>query len=497
MKWKVFKICILLFNKYTNKISKTYIGSYAITVEDLAFNVVERILVDSGTGNPFSNVGSKVIQSSWTNGDLSTSLTGNRTVEIIRPMNDINSFDFTDFLNCANGFGTSLNAISAVGNGAQTVGYHGYRDFADLVNDCCTVSPPTTADPTTADPTTQQPTTTAPITKSPTPSSYTTVEPTTSNPTTNNPTTSIPSVSSTMLQPTKDYCRFKGIDIILKIIQYLQSEGWEITLKQLFVTAFKRTILLYFSDWNDNWCVVINNIQYTLIDGNRRVLLQTNDIDVSTTFAFNEALYEDFFVDDYNSTEFRIEFIRILLSLIGVDDIDVIDIDNKPYDIATDTTTAPQPTYAPHILVTRKSDHNRETTIIILCIVFGFICCFVICYTFRLFYKHEIDYDLKGYAHVNQPNTPNTPNRTHPTTIEMEQTNGKHTNKEGELSPTNALDKPDPMDRQTSFELHLATKLVEEDSLMTNIINEMQIAEPIIDLDVDAEPENPETAGID
>ncbi len=95
-----------------------------------------------------NNLGSIISPSSWTNGTLQKTTTSTRNIEIIRPMNDPNSFDFTDFLTCSNGFGTSLNAISAVGN-AQTIAYHDTnRGFTDLVNNCCTSSP-TTNNPTT------------------------------------------------------------------------------------------------------------------------------------------------------------------------------------------------------------------------------------------------------------------------------------------------------------------------------------------------------------
>merc|ERR1712187_94582 len=62
----------------------------------------------------------------------------------------------------------------------------------------------------------------------------------------------------------------------------------------------------------------------------------------------------------------------------------------------------------------------------ILSIGFGAICCFVICYTCRLFWKYEIEYERKYFEC--QAAIQNATNTT--TGIQMEQTNKQQTKRE-------------------------------------------------------------------
>ena len=201
------------------------IGSAPLGADD----VQERILANGGSG--------AVAATSWT---PTISNDGNTTTIVVeRPYADASTFDFTNFLSCANDDSTTLtNAISATGS-SNTFGFHigtGSAAAADIVNECCTASPttnaPTTGQPTTSDPTSaptatttatpttdppsaapsQTPTTGVPTTAEPTddpttaaPSTMPTTDPTempSENPTTAAPTTAAPTDDPTTAAPT-------------------------------------------------------------------------------------------------------------------------------------------------------------------------------------------------------------------------------------------------------------------------------------------------------
>merc|ERR1712113_1128706 len=106
-------------------------------------------------------------------------------------------------------------------------------------------------------------------------------------------------------------------------------------------------------------------------DRRRRILLQNNlettskvNVEVEAEFDMGNALYNDFF-KDYNSTEFKVEYLRILYEYIG-DNADGFSDFEVEDSLNIDSKNALIPTYAPHKFETRGSHDNRMMIIMVL-----------------------------------------------------------------------------------------------------------------------------------
>eukprot|EP01084_Bolivina_argentea_P009843 18366_1 len=294
------------------------------------------------------------------------------------------------------------------------------------------------------------------------------------------PTNLIPTIA-----PILRICKNWKLEISFNILKYIRMGEWETILQALCVNAFKQTILSLSNIiiWNDMWCVNIE-IKFEIESDDRRLrrmLLQSdleiktgNDIEIKGEFDVNNILYNDFF-REYDSTEFKIEYMRILSELIGTNADGISDFElEEPFKIDNR-----KPTYAPNALEIRDGDENRTLIIIILFACFGSICCIVIGITCALFYKYEKEYESETYEMLQavSPIPMDAKNEQKfedgfPKTIEMERTvkNNKFGEKKTEGYKFMGMHDKYKVGSQSEFEAHLTNNVVVGDIIMDDII---------------------------
>eukprot|EP01084_Bolivina_argentea_P255550 429860_1 len=161
-----------------------------------------------------------------------------------------------------------------------------------VTTECAVYTDEPTAQPTKA------PVTSAPSIETEAPSVPPTLSPTTLEPTTARPTM-------------KEGCEGYRISVVFQLIEWVQTQQTEEEIKYLVVGAVTEIILetKAMEEWNDAWCVVINDEDITFTEmgnseGRRRILQDVVNTKVETVLSVNDAL-EDAYFGNYNERKFQ------------------------------------------------------------------------------------------------------------------------------------------------------------------------------------------------
>ena len=199
---------------------------------------------------------------------------------------------------------------------------------------------------------------------------------------------------TTTNEPTPDYnpdgdnCRGWQIRLSFTIFSYAAGDDYETNLEELCLDAYVFTIEIRLP-WRGRYCTRVGTITFRIVgtNSNRRLLQDTNDIEVDVTFEVNNDLYEDYFNStEYNSSVFAEEFKENLITeLIEEDPDNPVSIGEFTISdpiISDETTEEPEGG--------GKND-NAKIILISVLICLGF-CCIITLVTVKLFCDHKKEY---------------------------------------------------------------------------------------------------------